>query len=98
MQIQKIMIVSLALILGIMAGMAVPAAAVTMQDVESTSIKQVGYDEATQVLTVVFVTTGETYEYYDVPADVFAQLMAAESKGKFFFENIRDKYRSEKKS
>lgn len=72
-------------------------ASVELQPVESTLIKEVGYDEATQTLIIVFVTDDATYEYYDVPKEVYEQLMAAESKGSFFTKNIKDKYRFEKK-
>jgi hypothetical protein len=84
----------------LVAGVAIaeePAAAPAMQDVESTLIKEVGYDAATQVLTVVFETTNETYEYKNVPESLYKELMAAESKGAFFAANIKGKFEFTKK-
>jgi hypothetical protein len=75
---------------------AVPAEAAPaeseMQDVESSLIKEVGYDAVTKVLTVIFVKGDEKYLYKNVPADVYAALMVAESKGKYFVENIKGKF------
>ena len=79
--------------------MAAPAMAVEsmLQDVESTLIEQVGYDAATQTLTVKLVTDGSVYEYMGVPQEVYDQLMAAESKGNFFTKNIKNVYKFQKK-
>jgi hypothetical protein len=63
-----------------------------MQDVESSLIKEVGYDAATKLLTVVLVQNDEKYLYKNVPEDIYAALMAAESKGKYFVENIKGKF------
>lgn len=89
-----------ALVMGVVASAVVPEAGtapVVLQPVESTLIKEVGYDAATQTLTIVFVTDNAKYEYYGVPQEVYEQLMAAESKGSFFTKNIKDQYRFEKK-
>ena len=69
----------------------------TLEEVESTMIKEAGYDEATQVLTVKFVNGDEIYEYKNVPKSVYDELMAAESKGSYFAKNIKGKYEFEKK-
>ena len=68
------------------------AAAPALTKVESTLIKEVGYDAATQVLTVTFVDQEGTYEYQKVPESVYKELMAAESKGAFFAKNIKGKF------
>lgn len=68
-----------------------------LQKVESSLIDQVGYDPATQDLTIVFAKTGETYVYHKVPEKVYQKLMAADSKGKFFTKNIKNKYEFTKK-
>lgn len=44
-----------------------------------------------QVLVVTF-TTGRRYAYVGVPQDVYDAFLAAESKGAFFNEHIRDSY------
>lgn len=68
-----------------------------VQEVESTLIKSVAYDADTQVLTLVFVNNDETYEYANVPEEVYKDLMAAESKGSYFAKNIKGKYEFTKK-
>ena len=75
---------------------AMPAAEEAMQQVESTLIKEVAYDEATQVLTLVMGDKNEKYAYKSVPKDIYDGLMAAESKGKYFLENIKGKFEFEK--
>ncbi len=60
-----------------------------LHDVESSMMNTIGYDEATKTLLIVF-NSGKTYEYADVPADVFAEFLDAESKGQFFHAAIDD--------
>ncbi len=67
-----------------------------MKEVDSTAIKEVGYNPDTFTLTVTFAN-GEVYEYMNVPQTVFNELMAAESKGSYFQKNIKDKYNAMKK-
>ncbi|MCC7355043.1 MAG: KTSC domain-containing protein [Anaerolineae bacterium] len=59
--------------------------------VESSMIHAVGYDPETRTLEVVF-NTGKTYQYYDVPPEEYAGLMAAESKGSYMRSHIIDSY------
>lgn len=73
------------------------AQAEALQDVESTLVQAVGYDAATQTLTVKLVTDGSVYEYFGVPQEVYDQFMAAESKGNFFAKNIKNVYKFQKK-
>jgi regulator of protease activity HflC (stomatin/prohibitin superfamily) len=68
-----------------------------LQKVESSVIEAVGYDAAAQDLTIVMAKTGETYVYHKVPEKVYKKLMAADSKGKFFAKNIKEKYEFTKK-
>ena len=70
------------------AAVAAPEAA----QVESSLIKEVGYDAATEVLTISFVDQEGTYEYQKVPESMYKELMAAESKGSFFMKNIKGKF------
>jgi lysyl-tRNA synthetase class 2 len=58
---------------------------------ESSSIARFCYDGPNQVLVIQF-KHGGIYNYSDVPATVFREMIAAPSKGQFFLENIRDKY------
>jgi hypothetical protein len=54
-------------------------------------MRSVGYDSAQQILEIEF-TSGAVYQYFEVPAAVFEELMHAESKGQYFNQEIRDDY------
>ncbi|WP_417812170.1 KTSC domain-containing protein [Thalassospira alkalitolerans] len=56
--------------------------------VESTNLSSVGYDEDSCTLEVEF-HKGGVYQYYDVPKYVFEGLMAAQSKGSYFDQNVK---------
>jgi hypothetical protein len=60
--------------------------------VESSMLREVGYDPETRTLEVEF-TSGSVYEYYDVPPEQHEGLLRAESLGQYFLANIRDAYR-----
>jgi hypothetical protein len=62
------------------------------QAVSSTSIRSVGYDLASQTLEIEF-QTGEVYDYFDVPREVYVDFMHADSHGGYFTKSIRDQYR-----
>lgn len=62
-------------------------------EMPSTSIARTEYDAAHRVLSVWFVASGKRYDYEDVPEDVVSRFRRAFSKGRFFNENIRDRYR-----
>ena len=57
-------------------------------NVESSFVKSIGYNPANKILEIEFEETG-TYHYHDVPAEVYAGLMNAESHGQFFNEYIK---------
>lgn len=60
--------------------------------VESSMIEAVAYEPSTQTLRVRFKTDGSTYEYDDVPVEEFEKLLSADSKGSYFYRNIRTGY------
>lgn len=60
--------------------------------VDSSTISRMAYDEARRVLAVEF-KNGSRYEYYDIPTNVFQQMKAAASKGRFLSANIKGCYR-----
>jgi uncharacterized protein YuzE len=62
--------------------------------VGSSVIASVEYDDDAQELDITF-TSGKIYRYFDVPADIHAGLVDAESPGKFFNKEIKDAYRFE---
>jgi hypothetical protein len=61
------------------------------QPVESQTVSSVGYDAATNTLEIEF-RGGRIYQYFDVPPDVFGELLMTESKGTFFQSVIRNKF------
>ena len=58
----------------------------------SSSIERVYYDAKERALKVVFRATGKTYIYEGVGKDVYDALMEADSVGRYFNANIRDRY------
>lgn len=63
------------------------------RQVDSSSIASVGHED--DVLEVRF-RNGGVYRYFDVPEEVCAALMEAESKGRFFNRHIRGVFRCER--
>lgn len=59
-----------------------------MQPVSSSNLAAVGYDEESSTLRVEFLN-GTSYEYYNVPKEVFEDLLNAGSKGQYFNANIK---------
>ncbi len=62
-----------------------------MPRVASSVIDRVIYDDAAHDLVVVFHGTG-AYLYSNVPKRLYAALLAAASKGRFFNESIRGRF------
>ena len=60
--------------------------------VASSTLNSVGYDSETMTLELEF-TSGEVYQYFDVPGDVYLRLRQSESLGIFFNEQIKENYR-----
>ncbi|KAA9130363.1 KTSC domain-containing protein [Microbacterium caowuchunii] len=63
--------------------------------VESSALASVGYDAATGVLEIEF-TSGEVYRYFAVPPSAHRGLLAADSRGRFFRDCIRERYPTER--
>ena len=63
-----------------------------MPAVNSEAIRSIRYSDRRRELYVTFVGTG-TYTYHEVPRPVYDDFMTAPSKGQFFNEQIRDRYR-----
>jgi hypothetical protein len=64
-------------------------------EVDSTSIKSVAYDKEEEKLWLRFKSDA-LYEYRGVQEQTVKELVTAESKGKFFHENIKNKFDYEK--
>ena len=63
------------------------------QPVQSSGLAAVGYSKRRHLLEIEF-TNGAIYRYVEVPPSVHRDLMSAESKARFYDENVRGKYRS----
>ena len=61
------------------------------QQVSSSNIAAIGYNETTQTLEVEF-KDGSVYEYLNVPHPTFDALMAAPSHGTFLNANIKGQF------
>ncbi len=63
---------------------------IDMVPVTSNQVAAVGYDPATNTLAVSFTRgAGAIYHYPDVTPELHASFMEAESKGKFFGEQVK---------
>ncbi len=62
-----------------------------MKQVASSNIAEIGYVELYRELYVRFAN-GWLYRFYDVEPRVHRELMAAESKGRYFNAAIKDHY------
>lgn len=59
--------------------------------VASSNIASIGYDEGSETLEVEFLN-GSVYQYYNVPQNMYDQLMQAGSKGRFLNTYIKNAY------
>jgi hypothetical protein len=66
-----------------------------MQEVKSSNISHIGYDEQSQTLSVKF-KTGGTYRYYNVPKLEYETLINSKSIGAYFAKNIKPTYQFSK--
>jgi len=67
-----------------------------MKPVSSSTIKAIGYDEKTKILTIQFAHGGH-YEYQGVSPEQHKALMDAESIGGHFHDHIKQKHLYRKK-
>lgn len=64
----------------------------------SSAINSIGYDPESEILEIEFAG-GTAYEYYDVPHQVYDEMMHAESLGAYINETIvRGGYAYQEKS
>ena len=61
--------------------------------IDSSAIASVGYSPDRAELEVEF-TSGNVYRYFDVPREIYEDLLQASSKGRFFGSFIRGQYDS----
>ncbi len=62
------------------------------QSVSSSAIRSVGYDPASRKMEIVFRSSSQVYHYCGVPESVFKGLLQASSKGRYYQNNIKDRY------
>lgn len=66
-----------------------------MQDVDSSTIRAIGYREKTQELVVKF-HNGSDYVYSGVPPETWEEFLHAGSKGQYLHQHIKPVYSFEK--
>ena len=62
-----------------------------MHEVEASNVKSIGYETATATLSVEY-KSGYKYEYENVPANIFDELLESVSKGKYMNQVIKGQY------
>jgi hypothetical protein len=60
--------------------------------VTSSNIRSIGYEESSMILEVEF-TSGEVYQYFNVPSSLFQQFLNTSSKGSFLNDFIAHNFR-----
>jgi len=69
---------------------------INRQPVESSAIRSVGYDPASQTLEIEFHSSG-IYQFFDVPEAVYEDLMQASEPASYFNNHIRGRYHRPRK-
>jgi len=62
-----------------------------MEFVDSSSIERIGYDSNSGTLRIEF-KSNRTYNYFNVPEQVFHELRSASSVGGYHAKNIKNSY------
>jgi len=62
-----------------------------MPYVNSSAISFISHDPSTLTLTIVFKESG-SYEFFQVPTEIYEAFLTANSIGKFYNMHIKDKY------
>ena len=63
--------------------------------VTSSNISSIGYDSHAATLEVEF-TSGDIYQYFNIPEHLYQQFLQASSYGQFLNDHIRYNYRYQK--
>ena len=61
------------------------------EPVKSTSVASIGYDDLSRTLEIEF-RSGSVYRYYDVPEQIYTDLIAASSLGRFINYKIKPRF------
>lgn len=62
------------------------------ESVTSTNIDEIGYDNDRRILEILF-RNGSTYQYFDVPSQIFEELRSSSSLGQYINSNIKGHFR-----
>jgi len=62
------------------------------QPVSSSNVAEIGYDENQRIMEVLF-QSGTIYQYFDVPPQIYAELMQSSSVGSYLNSNIKGNFR-----
>lgn len=65
---------------------------IPLKSVTSSNLESVGHDPVSNTLAVKFKGRDEVHHFANVPADLVAEMHAAESIGGFFAKRIRGQY------
>jgi len=60
--------------------------------VNSSNVAEVGYDVESMTLEVAF-RNGSTYQYFDVPENIYKGLLRAKSVGTYLSQEVKEAYR-----
>lgn len=60
--------------------------------VRSSAIRKIGYESATSRMYIDFEDSDPYYTYCNVPEHVFRKFVSAHSVGRYYHDNIKDKY------
>lgn len=63
--------------------------------IRSSAIIKVGYDSDRNIMLIDFEGSEPQYTYYQVPKKVFQKFVSAESVGRYYHQNIKDRYVSD---
>lgn len=67
-----------------------------MRPVQSSNLKAIGYNPDSRELFVQMVRNDSVYKYAGVSLNLFERFTNAESKGRFFVREIKDKFETTK--
>lgn len=65
------------------------------EPVDSSNIATIGYDVDSETLEIEFLRGG-VYQYFDVPEQVYEDIISADSAGKYLNSNVKGVYRYSK--
>ena len=63
-----------------------------MISVNSSAIAAIGYNPVSRNMKIKFRNNHITYDYCNVPEELFQEFLDSISKGTFYDQNIKDKY------